>query len=754
MRPYWTIIKDSFAEALASRVLWIVFVVLTLILLAVAPLSITEQRASQISPFDIDLPKFISELNQSAQEEEDSPGKRVWEVTDGDFQQRIKKFADQEDRGKLSFREREKLLDGLNTILTQRELYREAAWQNTRLSRATKELLDRDPQKLSTQDIRVVNRLLMLDGFDSIRGNSDEEVHVHYLWWDVTGPVPFGKTLLQPVVDQLLANILRYLVGTAAVFVSILVTAAMIPHAFEAGAIDLLLSKPVTRSLLFLVKFFGGCVFILLNSTYFIVGIWLIFGMRLGMWNHSILWCIPILLFQFIVYYSVSAWAAVQWKSPIVSVVITFLFLFACFGVGTAKLAIEANFIAPKRIVSLTSTDEAITGVTSSQQWLAWREGTWETMFRDSMQRRFGSPVLIGPVYSEETQQLIYMQKPRFRRRGFGPFQSRSSISSVQWQNGRWQKQDGSEPPPGSMWLFHHPRPGTVVIAESGILQFVGETEGINLAEMLGFSSPFVPLGPAEPLKLSSDCAAAMDPKTADLVLLDDQRLLLLSYDDEQKAYQISADKTLADIDDSVMLTFSQNRVVMMEAGGRVSILNAPELEIIKQFHPVGEVDPYMVTACQDAYAILTHAGQLVVLDGEGSVQYRLGNDVSAVAFDQASGQLLIADWGQRLTTVDTSNYQILNRDAPPLNVLEFVYRYGVQPVYTLFPKPGELGNLISYAMTDEITLPDGPPGFTGNADLRAEREEISIWGPLWSSSLFVLIVLAATCFHLQRVDI
>ena len=56
--------------------------------------------------------------------------------------------------------------------------------------------------------------------------------------------------------------------------------------------------------------------------------------------------------------------------------------------------------------------------------------------------------------------------------------------------------------------------------------------------------------------------------------------------------------------------------------------------------------------------------------------------------------------------------------------------------------------------MTDEITLPEGPPGFTGNADLRAEREEISIWGPLWSSSLFVLIVLAATCFHLQRVDI
>ena len=374
MRPYWTIVKDSFAEALASRVLWIVFVVLTLILLAVAPIGITEERASRLSPFDIDLPRFIADLKQSTRADEDSPGKRVWELAGSKFQERIDKFSSKEDRENLSFRDREAFLSDLNTLLENRELYRESAWQDKRLSSATKQLLASDMNSLSKHDARVLNRLLMLDGFSSIRGNSDEEVYVNYLWWNASGPIPFGRTLLQPIVDQVLANVLRYLVGVAAVFISILVTAAMIPHAFEAGAIDLLLSKPVTRSLLFLVKFFGGCIFILLNSTYFIVGIWLIFGTRLGMWNHSILWCIPILLFQFIVYYSVSAWAAVQWKSPIVSVVITFLFWFACFGVGTAKLAIESNFITPNQIISLTPTAEAVTGVTSSQQWLAWRE--------------------------------------------------------------------------------------------------------------------------------------------------------------------------------------------------------------------------------------------------------------------------------------------------------------------------------------------------------------------------------------------
>lgn len=754
MRPYWTIVKDSFAEALASRVLWIVFVVLTLILLAVAPLSITEQRASHLSPFDIDLPRFFAELKKATREESDSPGKRIWELADDNFQQQVNKLTNQGERERLNFREREAFVRDLNAMLENRELYRESAWQDKRLSSATKQLLEGDITSLSLQDVRVVNRLLMLDGFSSISGNSDEEVYVNYLWWKAAGPIPFGKTLLQPLVDQVLANVLRYLVGAAAVFISILVTAAMIPHAFEAGAIDLLLSKPVTRSLLFLVKFFGGCVFILLNSTYFIVGIWLIFGTRLGMWNHSILWCIPILLFQFIVYYAVSAWAAVQWKSPIVSVVITFLFWFACFGVGTAKLAIESNFISPNEIVSLTPTDEAITGVTESQQWLAWREGTWEVMFRESLQRSFGAPVLIGSVYDEKAEQILSMQEPRTRRRGFRPFQSNPSIATIFWQDGRWQKQTGSEPPPGSRWLFHHPRPGTVVVAQSGIFHYVGESEGINFAEMLGFSSPFVPIGPEDDLELSSDCAAAMDPQTADLILFSNQRLSLLQYDDQQKSYQVTADKSFTDINDSVMLAFSQDRVVMMESGGRTFVIGLPDFEIIKQFKPLGDADPFTLTAHKDTFALLTHSGKLVVLDGAGQVQYRNGNNVTAIAFEPTQGHLLVADWGQRLTTLDTDKFDVVNRDGPPLTILQSVYRYAVLPVYTIFPKPGELGNLISYVMTDETALREGPPQLSRPNDLRAAREEISIWGPIWSSSLFVIVVLAATCWYLQRVDI
>ena len=46
MRPYLTVLKDSFHEAFASRVLWILLAVSTLVLLALAPLGLQDQRAT------------------------------------------------------------------------------------------------------------------------------------------------------------------------------------------------------------------------------------------------------------------------------------------------------------------------------------------------------------------------------------------------------------------------------------------------------------------------------------------------------------------------------------------------------------------------------------------------------------------------------------------------------------------------------------------------------------------------------------
>ena len=175
----------------------------------------------------------------------------------------------------------------------------------------------------------------------------------------------------------------------------------------------MLLCKPVIRWVLFLVKFFGGCAFILLNAGYFIVGLWLILGVRFGLWSHSLLWCIPLFLFLFVIYYSVSALAAVLWKNAIVSIVITILFWGACFTVGMAKGLIEQFAINPGRIVTLVPRPDVLTAVNQSGHLLEWRDDSWETILEPK--GRDGRPGflpqgIIGPVFDAQRKQLHYLQ--------------------------------------------------------------------------------------------------------------------------------------------------------------------------------------------------------------------------------------------------------------------------------------------------------------------------------------------------------
>ena len=97
--------------------------------------------------------------------------------------------------------------------------------------------------------------------------------------------------------------------------VAVLITAPTIPQMFDAGALHLLLSKPIARWLLFLARFFGGCAFILIGATYLIGGLWLILGIRFGVWDPKLLLSIPIYLFVFAIYYSVSSLVGAIYRS-------------------------------------------------------------------------------------------------------------------------------------------------------------------------------------------------------------------------------------------------------------------------------------------------------------------------------------------------------------------------------------------------------------------------------------------------------
>ena len=80
---------------------------------------------------------------------------------------------------------------------------------------------------------------------------------------------------------------------------------------------------------------------------------------------------------------------------------------------------------------------------------------------------------------------------------------------------------------------------------------------------------------------------------------------------------------------------------------------------------------------------------------------------------------------------------------------MEIAYYYAIVPIYTIFPKPGELGNTIQYLMRKEETIDVGmQPG-----NLQAKRVRLRPWAPVRSSLIFTLIVLGLACFYIERQD-
>ena len=148
--------------------------------------------------------------------------------------------------------------------------------------------------------------------------------------------------------------------------------------------------------------------------------------------------------------------------------------------------------------------------------------------------------------------------------------------------------------------------------------------------------------------------------------------------------------------------------------------------------------------------AVVFHNGTLAVLGPGDQPPRQLGGDVSAAMF-AAQGDLLVADRGTRVTTYDPKSLRPKQTLEPEQGVLEMVYRYGVQPLYTIFPKPGELSNVVNYVLTDSETQAMGPPVAT---DLRQARVKVDIQGPLWSSLAFVVVTLSLTCFYISRLDL
>lgn len=113
-----------------------------------------------------------------------------------------------------------------------------------------------------------------------------------------------------------------------AMLLSTVITAFFIPNMLRKGTIDLLLAKPIHRTVLLIYKYFGGLTFMFLNTAFAVVGMWVVIGVRSGVWSSAFLLTILTMTFQFAMFYAVSTLFGVLTRSAIVSI-LTAVFLWA-----------------------------------------------------------------------------------------------------------------------------------------------------------------------------------------------------------------------------------------------------------------------------------------------------------------------------------------------------------------------------------------------------------------------------------------
>jgi hypothetical protein len=517
----------------------------------------------------------------------------------------------------------------------------------------------------------------------------------------------------------------------------------------------------------FLAKFVGGCAFITVIASYVIVGLYLIAGVRLDYWNHRFLWCIPLLLFLFAIYYSVSAMTGVLWRNAILSVVMAVIFWFVCWALGTTKATFESIAMLPRKIDRVIGADDQWfasfrRGPMSLQgEFLRWDSSAnaWTPTFKSDGSASAAAPwenrFDALPVYDAKSKRLLAVGNLYQQNGGefTGPWLFAAS------EQGGWRQEVLGKFPKPVRHLLVRGDGKLLGLASDGILEI--PTSGTPLTEAQlkdPDSAKSLDSALREVDAWAMPSAAAANATTNDMIVYDPGRLRLLKLADGAR-YQVHAEfkvdpaaacngEALAFVGDHVVLGLQDGRILVLAVKDRTLDLiaehSSKEKSSIQQveFKPDGKSFVVRSADEQVHWYELGDAADAPPRPLAGSAN----GDITAIAMSP-DGSLAVAYAYNHLLLLDPDE-DVKERLTPTYDVWEKLYWYLVRPLYTIFPKPGQLDNVSAYFLygKETIEVPGGPDG-------QGHQEKLDIYTPIWSNLLFLSVMLAIGCWYVSRRD-
>ncbi|MFV0444022.1 MAG: ABC transporter permease [Planctomycetaceae bacterium] len=746
MRPYLAIIRDSFREVLASRTLLVLLVLITILLIGLAIPGLRIERPWELTAEEVLDDDGLAALLGRTRADGLSPSQQqIRERLSPGLQQQFveyRKEATAENRDSAV----EQFVKEINPLLTGVSLYDEAAWRDVSISPEGQSLLSEKWEELPVDSRRRLNRLLLDGAFDRyLRAVDPLRSYLTYVFGELELGLPTAavQSLLQSVVYFLL----KWFVGAIGVFAAVIFTSTMIPQMFEPGAIDLLLSKPISRSGAFLAKFVGGCAFIFLNAVLFVGGLWLILGLRHGQWRPELFWTIPLFLLAFTIYFSISAYVGVRWKNPILSIALTLVAWLVTFTLHQTwyfgqRLALDGD-----RAEVLLMVDDAPLVARKSGEVIRWQGGQWQPIFGASvrdpairMQQRTGLMYpMLGPIALQKAQGPV--QLLAVERQGLpGLFSDFGSIVIGSADSG-FERETGPATPHDSFSLL-------ALSAEEGLLATHSGLRLLQLSDEAGESAG-VTIGPGTPadIRWPGPAEVTIDRGDGAVAVYSRGRVTLLNRQADG-GYAIKGEMRVDD-PSPALIGLTRRYVVLARGDGTITLLDRGQLSNDPVPLQLDAAPKRLIAAAESrGLWILDHRRRLHRLSDEGVLSLadiRGQQDVTAAAVT-ADGQLLVADRFPRITAYSSTG--VLQQTWQNHTGFAWFYLWFVSPLRTLLPKPDELDLLVREA----VGVRDADERPTG-LNLTQEREYVDIWTPVWTSSLFVIAMLGLTCWSIERKD-
>lgn len=134
-------------------------------------------------------------------------------------------------------------------------------------------------------------------------------------------------------------------------------TSGMVPELVRSGSIEMVLSRPISRLRLFLLKYLAGLLFVALQVAVFATASFIVIGVRGQSWEWGLFLSIPIVLAFFSYLFSVCVLLGMLTRSSTASLLLTLIFWLIIGGVHIAESAVLAVRINQETRIASVDTD-------------------------------------------------------------------------------------------------------------------------------------------------------------------------------------------------------------------------------------------------------------------------------------------------------------------------------------------------------------------------------------------------------------